>query len=78
MLIEYIQAALAKAQYKKLEDRTWFAELPSFKGVWANGETVEDCRNELVEVLEEWIILKLRDGDTIPRVKGIQIKIKAA
>lgn len=78
MLIEYIQAALAEAQYKELEDQTWFAELPHFKGVWANGKTVEDCRKELVEVLEEWLVLKLRDGDFIPKIHGIQIKIKAA
>ena len=26
MLIEYIQGVLEKAEYKKLEDGTWFAE----------------------------------------------------
>ena len=28
MLIEYIQGALEKAEYKRLEDMTWFAEIP--------------------------------------------------
>jgi predicted RNase H-like HicB family nuclease len=41
-----------------LEDGTWFAEIPGFEGVWANSKTVENCRNELIEVLEEWLILK--------------------
>ncbi len=76
MLVEYVQGALEKAEYKKLEDETWFAEIPGFEGVWANGKTVEECRKELVEVLEEWLILKLRDGDPIPVVKGIEINIK--
>jgi predicted RNase H-like HicB family nuclease len=76
MLFEYIQGALEKAQYKKLDDGTWFAEIPKFEGVWANAKTVEECRKELVEVLEEWLILKLRDGDPIPKVKGIKINIK--
>ncbi|MEK6621274.1 MAG: type II toxin-antitoxin system HicB family antitoxin [Planctomycetota bacterium] len=76
MLIEYIQGVLEKAEYKKLEDGTWFAEIPGFEGVWANGKTVEDCRKELVEVLEEWLILKLNDGDPIPTVKGIKLNIK--
>ncbi|OHB90068.1 MAG: hypothetical protein A3E19_06390 [Planctomycetes bacterium RIFCSPHIGHO2_12_FULL_52_36] len=76
MLVEYIQGALEKAEYKKLEDGTWFAEIPGFEGVWANGKTVEECRKELVEVLEEWLILKLRDKDPIPVVKGIEIRIK--
>ena len=66
MLFEYIQKALEKAQYKILEDETWFAEIPDFEGVWANAKTVEECRHELMEVLEEWLILKIRDRDSIP------------
>ncbi|HHT9120831.1 MAG TPA: type II toxin-antitoxin system HicB family antitoxin [Candidatus Hypogeohydataceae bacterium YC41] len=50
--------------------------MPGFEGVWANGKTVEECRKELVEVLEEWLIFKLRDKDPIPVVKGIEISIK--
>ena len=76
MLVEHVQGALEKAEYKKLEDGTWFAEIPNFEGVWANGKTVEECRKELMEVLEEWLVLKLRDGDPIPVVKGIEINIK--
>lgn len=77
MLIEYIDKALEKAEYKKLEDGTWFAEIPGFEGVWANGKTVEKCRAELQEVLEEWLIFKLRDGDPIPSLGSVRIKIKA-
>jgi predicted RNase H-like HicB family nuclease len=66
MLFEYIQNALAEARYKILDDGTWFAEIPGFEGVWANGKTVEECRKELIEVLEEWFVLKLKDGDPMP------------
>ena len=76
MLSEYIQKALEKAQYKNLEDGTWFAEIPGFKGVWANANTVEQCRHELLEVLEEWLILKIRDHDPIPKIEGVEIKVK--
>lgn len=58
MLFEYIQKALERAQYKKLDDGTWFAEIPGFQGVWANAHTMEECRHELEEVLEEWVNLK--------------------
>lgn len=68
MLFEYAEKAIERAIYKQLEDGTWFAEIPGFQGVWANGKTVESCRKELWEVLEEWLILKLRDGDTIPKI----------
>ena len=53
MLTEYIHAALKRGEYKKLEDQSWFAEIPGFEGVWANGGTIEECRAELLEVLEE-------------------------
>ena len=76
MLLEYTQKALEKAEYKKLDDGTWFAEIPGFEGVWANANTVEECRTELLEVLEEWLILKIRDNDPIPEVEGVTLKIK--
>ena len=68
MLTEYIQAALRKTNYKKLEDDSWFADIPGFQGVWANGSNVEECREELREVIEEWLMLKIRDNDPIPVV----------
>ncbi|MBU4320093.1 MAG: type II toxin-antitoxin system HicB family antitoxin [Nitrospinae bacterium] len=76
MLIEYIQTAIEKAEYKRLDDGTWFAEIPGFEGVWVNGNSVEGCRKELMEVLEEWLILKIQDKDPIPIIKGIDINIK--
>ena len=75
MLSEYIQKALEKAHYKVLEDGSWFAEIPAFLGVWANADTVEKCRHELMEVLEEWLVLKIRDRDPIPEIEGIRIEI---
>ena len=75
MLVEYIQGAMERAEYKRLEDKSWFAEIPGFEGVWANGRSVEECRKELVEVLEEWLILKIRDRDPVPVVKGIDLNI---
>jgi len=76
MLFEYIQKALERAQYKRLDDGTWFAEIPGFEGVWANAKTVEECRHELMEVLEEWLVLKIRDQDPIPEIEGVDIRIK--
>ena len=75
MLLTYIQKALEKAQYKMLDDKTWYADIPGFEGVWANAKTVEECRQELVEVLEEWLVLKIRDRDPIPVFEGAEIKI---
>lgn len=76
MLFEYIQKALEKAIYKVLDDGTWFAEIPGFEGVWANAKTVEDCRHEMMEVLEEWLVIKIGDRDPIPEMEGASIRIK--
>ena len=76
MLFEYVQKAIEKATYKQLKNGTWFAEIPGFPGVWANGKTVEACRKELWEVLEEWLVLKLRDDEPLPKIQGVTVKIK--
>jgi len=78
MIIEYCQKAMETAAYRKLDDGSWYAELPGFQGVWADGNTVEACRKELIEVLEEWLILKLRDSDPIPEIEGMKLEIKEA
>ncbi len=75
LLVDYCEKALKKAKYKQLNDGTWFAEIDGFQGVWGNGLTIEECRQDLLEVLEEWIILKLQDGDTLPIVDDLEIKV---
>lgn len=75
MILEYCQKAMDRAEYRRLEDDSWFAEIPGFKGVWANAESVEQCRKELISVLEEWLILRLRDRDPIPEIEGCKIEI---
>ncbi|MBI3335452.1 MAG: type II toxin-antitoxin system HicB family antitoxin [Candidatus Portnoybacteria bacterium] len=66
MLTEYIEKKLYTARYKILGDGKYFGEIPGLQGVWASAKTLEDCRKELREVLEEWIILKLTTGERIP------------
>ena len=66
MLSHFIDEKLHQAAYKLLEDGTYFGEIIGIKGVWADGKTLEQCRNELREVLESWLIVSLRHGDVIP------------
>ena len=77
MLSQYIQAALRKAKYEILEDDgTFYGEIPGFQGVWANAAALEDCRNELAEVLEEWIFLHLADNTPLPVVNGLKLSVE--
>lgn len=73
MLTNYLQAAMHRAVYEPIDDGTFFAEIPGFDGLWANAETLEACRDELLEVLEGWIILGLRLGHTLPVIDGIDL-----
>ena len=73
ILTAFVETAMHEARYKMLEDGTFFGEIPSCPGVWANEKTLEVCRDVLREVLEEWLILKLRDGDFIPEIGGIDL-----
>jgi predicted RNase H-like HicB family nuclease len=57
MLTAYISAAMARARYKIIDDRSYFGEIPGLRGVWANAKTLEACRHELQEVLEDWLAL---------------------
>jgi predicted RNase H-like HicB family nuclease len=73
MLSDYIAAAMKRAKYKIAEDNTFFGEIPGFSGVWANRDNLEDCRAELQEVLEGWLVLGLRKGAKLPEVDGISL-----
>lgn len=69
MLINFITHHLKKAKYKLLADGTYYGEIPGFRGVWANARNLESCRSELKEVLENWLLLKIRQGDQITGLK---------
>ncbi len=73
---EYIEAALARAKYELLrdEEEPYYGEIPELKGVWATGRTLEECRNNLREVLEGWIVIRLQRGLDIPRIGGRSIR----
>ncbi|MGI8689017.1 MAG: hypothetical protein ACR2M3_10595 [Thermomicrobiales bacterium] len=47
----------------------FFATIPGFQGVWAHAKTVEECREELREVLEDWLFLSIADHDQLPIIK---------
>lgn len=76
MLTKYIRAAMNKARYEILpDDGTFYGEIPGFQGVYANTDTLEECRDELEEVLEDWILLSVSLHYPLPHVDGIQLTV---
>ena len=77
MLIKYIQAALRQAKYEILDDDgSFYGEIPLCNGVYANASTLEECRKQLEEALEEWILIRVYKNLPLPVVDGIELTIK--
>ena len=77
MLTNYIRAAMRQARYEILsDDGTFYGEIPGFDGVYANAATLEGCREELEEVLEEWILFRVSKNLPLPIVGGIELSIR--
>jgi predicted RNase H-like HicB family nuclease len=76
VLTEYIQAAMRRASYEILDDGSFYGEIPGFQGVFADAETLEDCREQLREVLEGWIVLGLRLGHALPVIDGLSLAME--
>ena len=58
MITRYLAHALARAQYRLLEDGTFAATVRGLRGVIATGPTLEACRRDLTEVIEEWVLVR--------------------
>ncbi len=76
MLIQYIQAAMRKAKYEILENNEGFyGEIPGFQGVYSNAQTLEECRDLLEEVLEDWVFLNIADRTPLPKISGVKLNM---
>ena len=76
MLIEYINKAMSKAVYEKLEDGNFVGKIPLCSGVIAFGENLYKCQEELRSVLEGWLIVKIRHGDKLPVIGRVDLNKK--
>lgn len=73
ILSEYVERALAEANYDKLEDGTFHGRIPPCAGVVAFGETLRQCEIELRSILEDWILVGLKLGHKLPVIGKIDL-----
>ena len=79
MLTEYIRAAMRHALYEYWDDdKVFFGKIPQLEGVLTTGKTLEECREELEEIVEDWLLLSLRKNLPIPMIDGMSLEIKEA
>lgn len=74
MIREYIETALKHARYELIDDEEpFYSEVPELQGVWATGRSLEECRQNLAEVIDDWILVRLSHGLAIPSLDEVQI-----
>lgn len=73
VLSEYLSRAMEQAVYDKLEDGTFAGRIPSCKGVVAFGATLRECEDELRSTLEDWVLVGLKLGHSLPAIGSIDL-----
>ena len=73
ILTGYLESALSKAEYDKLEDGAFSGRVPSCKGVIAFAKTLRECEDELRSTLEDWVLVGLKLGHPIPVIAGYDL-----
>jgi predicted RNase H-like HicB family nuclease len=67
MLANYMNRAMHRAEYEILsDDGSFYGEVPGLAGVYANADSLEACRKQLKEVLEEWIVFRISCDLALP------------
>jgi predicted RNase H-like HicB family nuclease len=78
MITRYVTLALERAQYRLLENGTFAATVRGLRGVVATGDTLETCRRELAEVVEEWVLVRVARGLAVPALNGATVRVRRA
>lgn len=73
ILTDYLHRAMANAAYDKLEDGSFAGRIPACPGVVAFGTTLQACEEELRSTLEDWLLVGLKLGHTLPVLDGIDL-----
>jgi predicted RNase H-like HicB family nuclease len=79
MLTTYLEAAMRSAHHELLpDDGQFYGEIPQCNGVYATAASLEERREQLREVLEEWVLFRLHRNLTLPVVAGVELAVKDA
>ena len=54
----------------------FYGELPGFRGVFAQADSLEACRDELASTLEDWLLFRISRQLPIPVVAGLDLGVK--
>ncbi len=75
ILTEYFQTAMSEARFELMENGRYFGTIPSARGCWADGATVEETREELASVFESWVLFGIQFGHPMPVIAGVDLNL---
>ena len=78
VISKYVIEALHRAKYRLVDGNTYCATVTGLPGVIAAGRTLESCRDQLAEVVEEWLLVRVAHGLPIPRLGTAEVQVKKA
>ena len=74
-ITQYIENLLRKAEYEyDKETKSWCASVADLPGAYAQADTVEETREQLAQVIEDYILISLREKQLLP---GFKKSVKA-
>lgn len=72
---QYIENLLRKAEYEyDSETKSWCASVKDLPGAYAQADTVEEVREQLAEVIEDYILISLPKKQTLPGFKNFSLE----
>ena len=71
---EYVREILKTAEYKRdSEIGCVVAIAPVLPGCMTQGDNFEDARDNLIDAIELWITVGLREGEEMPLISGARL-----
>lgn len=71
-IANYIENLLKKAEYEYDEQtQSWCANVNELPGAYAQADTVEEVREQLAEVIEDYILVSLQERQPLPGFKRL-------
>ena len=74
MIRQYIDEGLHRASYSVVDSNLYRATVAGLPGVIATAATLETCRDQLAEIMEEWVFVRVSRGLSIPRLGTAQCR----
>jgi predicted RNase H-like HicB family nuclease len=78
MISRYLDEALHRARYVAIRGSGYAATVRGLRGVFAHARSLEACRAQLVEVVEQWVLVRVARGLPVPRLGKARIRVRRA